>query len=211
MRFDKRSLLLYAVTDRTWLHTETLPCQVEKALRGGVSLVQLREKDCSQDGLYEDARAIQALCRKAGVPFIINDHAELAQQLDADGVHVGQMDMESGKLRHLLGADKIIGVSVQSVAQALRAQASGADYLGVGAMFQTNTKTDAVEVSLATLRAICRAVSIPVVAIGGIGLSELPRLRGCGLAGIAVVSAIFSAQDIEQSARDLHQACQEVF
>lgn len=211
MSFDKRSLLLYAVTDRSWLSdAEDLPAQLEKALRGGVSFVQLREKDF-QEQHRADAVRIQTLCRAAGVPFLINDHAMLAQQLDADGVHVGQGDMDVAALRSLLGADKIIGVSVQTVTQAQDAQARGADYLGVGAMFQTSTKTDAAEVSMDTLREICAAVSIPVVAIGGIGQLQVPLLQDSGIAGIAVVSALFAAKDIESAAKLLRKACEEVF
>jgi len=211
MTFDKSSLLLYAVTDRTWLGEETLCDQVEKSLRGGVSFVQLREKDLAQETLLEDVGDLKHLCKTYGVPFVINDHVELALHLDADGVHVGQGDMEAAQLRPLLGTSKIIGVSVSTVAQAIRAEASGADYLGVGAIFGTATKTDASDVSMETLKAICEAVSIPVVAIGGISAARIPELRGSGISGVAVVSAIFAEADIEAAARALHQVCREVF
>lgn len=211
MNLTKSSLLLYAVTDRTWLGDERLCDQVEKSLRGGVSFLQLREKDLAQKTLLKDAWALKRLCKTYKVPFVINDHVELARVLDADGVHVGQGDMEAGQLRTLLGASKIIGVSVQTVGQALRAESSGADYLGVGAIFATATKTDSSEVSTETLKSICEAVSIPVVAIGGISAARIPALRGSGISGVAVVSSLFAQEDIEGSASALYQVCKEVF
>lgn len=201
---------LYAVTDRSWLHNETLYSQVEKALQGGATFLQLREKELSEEQFYQEAVALQELCRKYHVPFVINDHVELALKMHADGVHVGQSDMEAGDVRAKLGPDKIIGVSAQTVEQALQAQRRGADYLGVGAVFPTGTKADAIEVSAKTLKEICQAVSIPVVAIGGITRENLYQLGGSKIAGIAVVSAIFAQQDIKEAARELNRRMEDV-
>lgn len=168
MKCDKKDLLLYAVTDRNWLHGETLYEQVEKALKGGATFVQLREKQLDQEHFLEEAKEIKKLCKQYHVPFVINDNVEIAVLMDADGVHVGQSDMEAGNVRKMLGDDKIIGVSAQTVEQAVLAQQRGADYLGVGAVFPTGSKDDADDVSYETLKAICEAVQIPVIAIGGI-------------------------------------------
>lgn len=203
MKCDKESLLLYAVTDRAWLGEETLLQQVEKALKGGATFVQLREKTLDEETFYKEAVEIQALCREYGVPFVVNDNVSIALRMNADGVHVGQSDMEAGNVRALLGPDKIIGVSAQTVEQALLAEARGADYLGVGAVFPTGSKADAVEVPHETLKAICEAVSIPVVAIGGISRDNVQELTGSGICGIAVISAIFAQKDIEGATRDL--------
>lgn len=199
----QEDLLLYAVTDRYWLHGETLVSQVERAIRGGATFVQLREKKLDEAAFLEEALAIQALCRKYGVPFVINDNVELARKIGADGVHVGQSDMEALSARETLGPGKIIGVSAQTVEQAVLAERHGADYLGVGAVFPTGSKDDAEEVSYETLSAICRAVSIPVIAIGGITRNNVTELADSGICGIAVISAIFGKPDIEAAARDL--------
>lgn len=204
MKFDKASLLLYAVTDRYWLGPgETLDQAVEKALKGGTTFVQLREKELEEESFLSEARKLKALCRQYGVPFVINDNVDVALAVDADGVHVGQSDMEAGDVRAKLGPDKIIGVSAQTVEQALAAQERGADYLGVGAVFATGSKDDADDVSHETLQAICEAVDIPVVAIGGISKDNVGQLAGRGLSGIAVISAIFGQPDIEEAAADL--------
>ena len=168
MNCDRNDLVLYAVTDRSWLGEETLYSQVEKALKGGATFIQLREKKLDEGSFLEEAKEIQKLCRQYQVPFVINDNVDIAARIDADGVHVGQSDMEAGDVRKKLGPDKIIGVSAQTVEQALRAQEHGADYLGVGAVFPTGSKEDATEVSHETLKAIYDAVDIPVIAIGGI-------------------------------------------
>ena len=204
MNCRKEDVLLYAITDRHWLNGETLYQQVEKALKGGVTFLQLREKNLDEEHFMEEARLMKELCRKYKVPFIINDNVEIAQAIDADGVHVGQSDMEAGDVRARLGADKIIGVSAKTVEQALLAEKHGADYLGVGAVFSTSTKADATEVSHETLKAICEAVKIPLVAIGGITKENVKELAGCGADGIAVISAIFAQPDIEEAARDLY-------
>ncbi len=203
MKLDKKTLLLYAVTDRTWLKGETLYSQVERALKGGVSFVQLREKTLDTEAFLLIAQEIRELCKKYKVPFVINDNATIAAAIDADGVHVGQSDMEIQDVRKKLGPDKIVGVSAQTVEQALLAQQRGADYLGVGAVFPTGSKADAMEVNHDTLQAICTAVSIPVIAIGGIGKNNVMQLTNSGICGIAVISAIFAQPDIEKSAQEL--------
>lgn len=209
MNCDKKDLLLYAVTDRSWLNGRTLYEQVEEALKGGVTFVQLREKNLDDTAFLQEAKEIKELCARYNVPFVINDNVDIAAEIDADGVHVGQSDMEAGDVRKKLGPDKIIGVSAQTVEQALRAQAHGADYLGVGAVFPTGSKADAVEVSHDTVREICRAVDIPVIAIGGITRENVIELKGTGICGIAVISAIFGQQDIEEAARMLKSRTEE--
>lgn len=203
-------LLLYAVTDRAWLGKQTLYEQVEQALKGGATFVQLREKELDSKAFLEEAVQIQGLCRKYQIPFVINDNVGIALKINADGVHVGQDDMEAGNVRALLGKDKILGVSVQTVEQAVLAEQSGADYLGVGAVFHTGSKADAADVSHETLKAICKAVKIPVVAIGGIGKQNVLELRGSGICGIAVISAIFAAQDIQSATAELKQLTKQV-
>lgn len=209
MRSDNRrnckaeDLLLYAVTDRSWLKGETLCEQVEKAIKGGVTFVQLREKNLDEKRFLKEAEEIKKLCKKYQVPFVINDNVEIAKQIGADGVHVGQSDMEAGDVRKRLGPDKIIGVSAQTVEQALEAQRRGADYLGVGAVFPTGSKKDAVEVSHETVRAISEAVDIPVIAIGGITSENVKELKGLGICGIAVISAVFAQKNIEEAAAEL--------
>lgn len=206
MNCDKKDLLLYAVTDRSWLNGKTLGEQVEEAIKGGATFIQLREKQLEQTAFLEEARQLKAICRRYQVPFVINDNVEIAAAVDADGVHVGQSDMEAGNVRANLGPDKIIGVSAQTVEQALLAEARGADYLGVGAVFHTGTKADAGEVSFDTLKAICRAVKIPVIAIGGITRDNVNQLAGSGICGVAVVSAIFAQPDIRNAAAALTEA-----
>lgn len=210
MNCDKKDLLLYAVTDRHWLNGDTLYHQVEEALKGGTTFLQLREKNLEEQAFLEEAVELQKLCKAYHVPFIINDNVEIALKMDADGVHVGQSDMEAGDVRAKLGPDKIIGVSAQTVEQALLAEKHGADYLGVGAVFPTSSKDDATEVSFETLQAICKAVSIPVVAIGGVSTKNVMQLAGSGIDGIAVISAIFAQKDIEAAARQLRSLTEEM-
>jgi len=199
MKCNRESLLLYAVTDRSWTGDQTLLEQVEEAIRGGATCVQLREKELDPSAFLDEAITMKKLCVRHRVPLIINDNVEIAIKCGADGVHVGQSDSEAGSVRARIGADKILGVSAQTVEQAIAAQRAGADYLGVGAVFPTSTKPDAAEVSLETLRDICAAVSIPVVAVGGISRDNLSRLSGSGIAGVALVSAIFGAGDIRSA------------
>lgn len=203
-KFDKKDLLLYAVTDRSWLGSgETLYSRVEQALKGGATFVQLREKELNDEEFFDEAMKIKELCGKYRVPFVINDNVDIAIAADADGIHVGQSDMEAGDVRRLIGEDKILGVSAQTVEQAVSAEKRGADYLGVGAVFPTGSKDDADDVSYDTLKAICETVSIPVVAIGGIGRENVMKLAGSGICGIAVISALFARTDIEAAAAEL--------
>lgn len=199
----KESLLLYAVTDRRWTGELNLFQQVELAIAGGATFIQLREKNLSESAFEKEAIAIQDLCRAHGIPFVVNDNVEIAKRMGADGVHVGQSDMEAGDVRALLGPDAILGVSAQTVEQAKLAEARGADYLGVGAVFPTGSKDDAIEVPFETLKAICEAVSIPVVAIGGISEENVSELKGSGICGIAVISAIFGKKNIKKSTEEL--------
>ena len=206
MRLNKEDLLLYAVTDRRWLKEgETLVTRTEEAIDGGVTFVQLREKDLDEENFEREGRELKELCRKRGVPFVINDNVELAAKLDADGVHVGQSDMEALDVRKIIGGDKILGVSAQTVEQAVTAEKHGADYLGVGAVFPTGSKDDAAEVSYDTLKAICHAVKIPVIAIGGITEENVTELSKSGICGIAVISAIYAKEDIKSAAQRLRK------
>ena len=231
MSFTKEQLreqmLLYAVTDRHWLNGQTLYEQVEEALKGGATFIQLRAssrkilaetginpntrvKDLTEEEFLEEAKKIQQLCKKYRVPFIINDNVKLAKEIDADGVHVGQSDMEALDVRAQLGEDKIIGVSARTVEQALLAEKHGADYLGVGAVFQTGTKTDAREVEHSVLKEICTKVDIPVVAIGGITQDNVKELSGSGINGVAVISAIFAQKDIETATAKLKSCVEQI-
>lgn len=203
MKCDKKHMLLYAVTDRAWVGEKTLYQQVEEALRGGVTCVQLREKDMGDEEFLQEAKEIHALCRQYGVPFIVNDNVEVAAACGAEGIHVGQEDMAAGDVRRRVGEGMILGVSVHTVEEAREAVRSGADYLGVGAVFPTSTKTDVNQMPNETLRAICGAVDVPVVAIGGINRGNIEKLAGSGVDGVALVSAIFSAADIEAACREL--------
>ena len=210
MKCDKKSMLLYAVTDRAWVGKQSLYEQVECALKGGATCVQLREKELDDEAFLNEAMEISALCRKYGVPFFVNDNVEIAIKCHADGIHVGQEDMEASKVRERVGSDMMIGVSVHSVEEALEAVKNGADCLGVGAMFSTSTKTDVNVMPKETLRDICAAVDIPVVAIGGIGKSNISQLAGTGVDGVALVSAIFAADDIENECRLLRKLSEEM-
>ncbi len=196
-------LKLYAVTDRSWLSGRKLSRDVEESLLGGVTILQLREKNLSDKEFEMEALEMKSLCKKYKVPFIINDNVSLALKVDADGVHVGQDDMDAEDVRKIIGKDKILGVSAQTVDEAVLAEKNGADYLGVGAVFSTSTKKDASDVSLETLKAICNAVSIPVVAIGGINEGNIEKLKGSGIAGISVISAIYAEKDIRKASENL--------
>lgn len=203
MRFSSERLRLYAVTDRSWLGKDTLLGQVDKALAGGATLVQLREKDISEDDFLTEAKEMVGLCHSYGVPLIINDNVDIAMKSGADGVHVGQDDMSAAEVRKLIGPDMILGVTAKTVDQALRAQADGADYIGSGAVFGTSTKPNAKPMSADTLRSITRSVDIPVVAIGGINRNNACELNDTGISGIAAVSGIFAAEDISGECRKL--------
>ena len=210
MKCADKDLLLYAVTDRYWLGERTLHDVVKESLDGGVTFVQLREKHLDQAHFLEEAKDLKMLCKAYNVPFVINDNVDIALEMDADGVHVGQSDMEAGDVRAKLGPDKIIGVSAQTVEQAVLAEKRGADYLGVGAVFPTNSKYDATDVSYETLKAICQAVSIPVIAIGGITKDNVEELSGSGICGIAVISAIYGQKNIKDATANLKMAVQKI-
>ena len=205
-----KSLLLYAVTDRHWLDGRTLYEVVKESLDGGATFMQLREKTLDEKTFYQEAVELQALCKEYGVPFVVNDDVDIAVRMNADGVHVGQSDMEAGDVRALIGPDKILGVSAQTVEQAKLAEERGADYLGVGAVFPTGSKDDAEDVPFETLKEICQAVSIPVIAIGGITEGNTPALAGSGICGIAVISAIYAQEDIPEATRRLKAVTEEM-
>ena len=205
MKFNKTQLKLYAITDRSWLKGHTLAEQVEQAILGGVTMVQFREKKLSYEEMLPLAKSVQAVCKQYGVPFLVNDYVELAKELDADGVHVGQSDLAVRQARAILGQDKIIGATAKTVEQAKEAVLQGADYLGSGAVFGSATKTDAKPMKRELLQEICHSVSIPVMAIGGITADNMEGLAGCEIAGVAVISGIFSAPDIKQTAEDFRK------
>ena len=208
----KDSLLLYAVTDRHWLKPgESLIEKVKEALDGGASFIQLREKNLCEKEFEQEAVKIKALCAQYKVPFVINDNVELAKKIDCDGVHVGQDDMEASAVRKYLGSDKIVGVSAQTVEEALLAQKNGADYLGVGAVFPTGSKDDAIEVAPSELKKICQTVDIPVIAIGGITEQNMFSLKDSGIVGIAVISAIFAQNNITEATKRLFNNCKKIF
>ena len=210
MKIKPEILRVYAVTDRSWTGKYTLLEQVEQALKGGATCIQFRDKTLDDKAFLEEAKKMKALCQQYQVPLIINDHVEIAVLCGADGVHVGQKDMKASAVREIFGEDMIIGVSARTVEQAVEAEQAGADYLGSGAVFGTTTKTDAKKLSLETLKDICQAVQIPVVAIGGVQKENIPKLAGTGVEGTALVSAVFSAQDIEEECRQLRCITEEM-
>ena len=203
MNFTAKNLLLYAVTDRAWVGRQPLLEQIEDALRGGVTLVQLREKDLPQPDFIREAAQATALCHRYGIRLIVNDSLEVALESGADGVHVGIEDQPVAEIRRRVGKGFLIGATAKTVEQARAAQAAGADYLGVGAVFPSPTKKNAIRITTQQLREICSSVAIPCVAIGGISRENLPTLAGGGMAGFALVSAIFSQPDIAAASRDL--------
>jgi thiamine-phosphate pyrophosphorylase len=205
LKLDKKTLQLYAITDRTWLDDRNLRDDVQKAIDGGITFLQMREKSMTTDEFMQEAMAIKSLTNKNNIPFVINDNIDVALEINADGVHIGQDDIPVPIARKILGNDKILGVSAHTLEQALKAEKEGADYIGVGAIFTTSTKDDASNVSIATLKAICSSVNIPVVAIGGITADNALKLQGTGISGICVISAIFGASDIENATCKLKQ------
>ncbi|MBU5455165.1 thiamine phosphate synthase [Caproiciproducens sp. MSJ-32] len=210
MKLDRKSMLLYAVTDRAWLGAKSLSMVVREALEGGASFIQLREKNLPFDEFLAEANEIKELCKEYMVPFVINDNVDVALACDADGVHLGQDDMSPIEARKMLGDNKIIGISAVNLEQAILAEKQGADYLGVGAVFPTSTKEDADYVSYEELKKICEAVSIPVVAIGGIGANNIMELKGSGIDGISVVSAIFAQKNIKEATENLLKLSKEM-
>ncbi|MEY8338093.1 thiamine phosphate synthase [Lachnospiraceae bacterium 62-35] len=203
MKLERERLLLYAVTDRTWTEGKSLEQQIEETLAAGSTMLQLREKHLSDEEFLAEAERVKKIADRFQVPLIINDNVEVALKSGSDGVHVGQSDMDADNVRALLGPDKILGVTAKTVEQARIAEAKGADYLGVGAVFPSPTKTDAIGITMDTLRDICEAVAIPVVAIGGITRKNIAMFEGTGVAGVALVSAIFGQKDIGEATRDM--------
>ena len=205
MAINKEFLRLYAVTDRAWVGRQTLLEQIEDALRGGVTMVQLREKDLDEAAFVTEAIRVRDLCRRYGVPLIINDNVEVALKSGADGVHVGMEDTPVAELRNRVPVGFLIGATCKTVEQAKAAEQAGADYMGVGAVFPSPTKKNAIRITNARLKEICSSVAIPAVAIGGITRDNAAQLKGGGIAGIAVVSAIFGASDIRAAAEELEE------
>lgn len=210
MSLSKKDLLLYAVTDRTWLNGRTLTECAREAIMGGATMIQLREKDMDETAFENEAREMLELCRVYNVPLIINDNVPIAKKIGADGVHVGQNDAPADEVRRYLGYDKIIGVTAKTAAQALLAQKAGADYLGSGAVFGTSTKADALPMTKQLFTEICGCVSIPVVAIGGVNRSNITELSGCGMSGFAIVSGIFAADDIKDETKRLRRLAEDL-
>ena len=206
----KKAMLLYAITDRTWLGNNSLYKQVEDAIKGGATFIQLREKNLSYEKFLEEAKKIKEITDKYGVPFVINDNVEIAKEIDADGVHVGQSDTEAKRAREILGKDKIIGISAGNLKEAIDAEKNGADYIGIGAMFHTNTKSDATSVTFEEAKEITGKVNIPVVAIGGINSENILSLKGTGVDGVAVISAIFSHENIYDATHKLRKLAEEL-
>lgn len=211
MKLSSENLRLYAVTDRYWLKGRTLAEVVKESITGGATMIQLREKNLQHDEFKREALEIQALCREYHIPFIVNDDVELACEISADGVHVGQDDMKAFNARELIGSGKILGVSVRTADEALEAERNGADYLGAGAVFHTGSKDDAVDITHEALREICSSVKIPVVAIGGINAKNINLLKDSGIKGVAVISAIFASDDITEAARELRGLSEKYF
>lgn len=207
---NKKILRLYAVTDRSWLNGRALEDDIEKAIKGGVTLVQLREKNIATDDIIKSAIRIKSVCKKHGIPLIINDNVDAVIGSDADGVHLGQSDMSISEARKILGKNKIIGATAKTVEQAQKAELEGADYLGSGAIFGTTTKDDAKKMDIETLKSITQSVKIPVVAIGGITGENILELRSTGISGAAVVSGIFAQNDIEKAAEYLYKKAGEI-
>ena len=203
--FDENTLLLYGITDRTWLCGRSLEEDVRKSLEGGVTFLQIREKYLDDGEFLEDTLKLKEVCGEFKVPLVVNDNVEVAIKSDVDGVHIGQDDMSAEEVRALIGDEKIMGVSAQTVEQALLAEEQGADYLGVGAVFPTDSKEDAETIDLKVFEEICRVVKIPVVAIGGITKENIDRLKGMGAKGVALISAIYGQNDIKRATMELKE------
>ncbi len=208
----KKAMLLYAVTDRSWLlDNQTLYGECEKAIKGEITLLQLREKNLSTEDFIKEGIQIKELCHKNNIKLIINDDVDVMVALDADGLHIGQYDGNVKRIRDLIGPNKILGVSSQTVKESIKAISDGADYLGIGAVFCTSTKLDAVDVSFETLKAITKISKVPTCAIGGINLDNISDLESSGINGCAIVSAIFNGNDVEHSTRILREKCDDAF
>ena len=209
MKVDRKDMVLYLVTDRTWLKDKTLPEVVESVLKNKATFIQLREKNLDYEKFKKLATELKGITDQYEIPFVINDNIEIAMEVDADGVHIGQEDLAASKAREILGKDKILGVSVATVEEAIEAEKSGADYLGVGSVFPTNTKLDATNVEMKEIKKITKAVNIPVVGIGGINEENIHLLKNSGLDGIAVISAILAQKDIEKATRNLYKLAKD--
>lgn len=210
MKINKRNMLLYAITDRHWLAGRTLASQVEEVLANGATFLQLREKHLGHNELVKEAVKIKEIAAKYNVPFVINDDIYAAKEVDADGVHIGQGDASYQKAREVLGNNKIIGMTAHNLEEALAAQKAGADYIGTGAVFATSTKQDTVPLEFATLKEITNTITIPVVAIGGINHNNILKLKGSGIDGVAVISALFAQENIGEATRKMSDLCMEV-
>lgn len=210
MNTDKKDMLLYAVTDRMWSEEKGLKGQIKEALEGGITFLQLREKELSDEEFLKEALEIKDMVKEYNIPFVINDNVDVAIKCDANGVHVGQSDMKATDVRSKIGKDKILGVSAHTLEEAIEAEKMGADYLGVGAVFSTSTKLDADDVSFKTLKEICESVNIPVVAIGGISKDNILKLKGSHVDGVAVVSAIFASKNITEDTKELLNLSKEM-
>lgn len=211
MKCKRDYMKLYAVTDSSWLNGRSLTDVVEEAIIGGVSIVQLREKNADDETFISKAKELLVVCRKHDIPLIINDRVDIALKCDADGVHIGQSDMELRQARELLGEGKLIGTSAHNVEEAKAAVASGADYLGIGSVFNTTTKLDATSLARDEMLAICKAVDVPIVGIGGVTAQNIHELKGSGVDGVAVVSAIFAQENILEATKNLRKICDETF
>lgn len=211
MKINKENMLVYAITDRHWTGTQTLEQQVEEVLNGGATFLQIREKNMPHDELVKEAVRIKEIAKKYNVPVVIDDDIYAVIESGVDGVHIGQKDMDYIEARKLLGNDKIIGMTAPSVELAKKAEALGADYIGAGAVFSTNTKKDTKPLELSTLKEICNSVSIPVVAIGGIDHSNVRKLAGTDIDGVAVISALFGAKDPRKATQDLVSIMNAIF
>ncbi len=210
MKLDKKDLELYAVTDRAWLNGRNLEDDVLEAILGGATIIQLREKDITDEEFIEIAFRVKKVCNEYKIPFIINDNLNVMLAVDADGIHVGQSDIEASFIRSKIGKDKILGVSCQTAIEAIKAEEAGADYLGVGSIFNTSTKKDALEVSVKTLRDICDKTRIPVIAIGGINLNNIKELKNTMIDGVAVISAIFKQNNIKEATMLLRKEVEKI-
>lgn len=210
MKLNKESMLVYAITDRHWTGTQTLEQQVDDVLKNGATFLQIREKNMPHDELVKEAICIKEIAAKYNVPVVIDDDIYAVIEAGVDGVHIGQNDMNYVEARKLLGDDKIIGMTAPSVTLAKKAEELGADYIGAGAVFSTNTKKDTKPLELSTLKEICNSVSIPVVAIGGIDHSNVRKLKGTDIDGVAIISALFGASDPGEATKELVSIMKDV-
>ncbi len=210
MKLQKKDMLLYAVTDRSWLNGKSLYEEVHEAIMGGATMIQLREKNLDEESFLAEAKQIKELCARYHIPLIINDNIDIALKINADGVHVGQDDINVQNARKILGPNKIIGVSAHNVSEAVAAVDAGADYLGTGAVFPTGSKKDVTTLEKRVLKEICETVDVPVTAIGGINEKNIIRLTGTGISGVAVISAIFAADNITKKTQELKELAQKV-